>query len=89
MKLLFAPDSFKGSLSSEEIIRLLTEAAQKTFPGCECGGVPVADGGEGTVPAVVSATGGSVRKVKVHGPLMEEAAFILLFQKQNLQLCVM
>lgn len=85
MKLLFAPDSFKGSLSSEEIIRLLTEAAQKTFPGC----VPVADGGEGTVPAVVSATGGSVRKVKVHGPLMEEAAFILLFQKQNLQLCVM
>lgn len=72
MKLLFASDSFKGTLSSEQIIRLLTETAEKIFPGCETSGVPIADGGEGTVDAVIAVTEGSLRKVKVHGPLMEE-----------------
>ena len=72
MKLLFASDSFKGSLSSEEIIHLLTESAEAVFPGCECSGVPVADGGEGTVEAVIAAEGGSICEVAVHGPLMEE-----------------
>lgn len=73
MKFLFASDSFKGTLSSEEIIGLLDDAAQKVFPGCETKGVPVADGGEGTVDAVVAATGGSLRTISVHGPLMEKA----------------
>ena len=45
MKFLFASDSFKGTLSSEKIIELLTESAEKIFPGCETAGVPVADGG--------------------------------------------
>lgn len=72
MRFLFASDSFKGSLSSEKIIQLLEETAQKVFPGCETKGVPVADGGEGTIDAVVRATGGSYRTVQVHGPLMEE-----------------
>ena len=72
MRFLFASDSFKGTITSEQSIRLLTEAAGKVFPGCETAGVPVADGGEGTVEAVVGATGGSWRKVMVHGPLMED-----------------
>ncbi|MCI7796264.1 MAG: glycerate kinase [Lachnospiraceae bacterium] len=72
MKLLFASDSFKGTLSSEQIIRLLTESANRVFPGCETKGVPIADGGEGTVDAVIAVTGGEMRKVPVHGPLMEE-----------------
>lgn len=72
MRLLFASDSFKGTLSSEEIIRLLTESAQSIFPECECGGVPVADGGEGTVEAVIAATGGSLRRIMVKGPLFED-----------------
>ena len=72
MKLLFASDSFKGTLSSEQIIRLLTESANRVFPGCETKGVPIADGGEGTVDAVIAVTGGELRKVAVHGPLMEE-----------------
>ena len=46
MKLLFASDSFKGTLSSDQIIKLLNESAQRIFPGCETVGVPVADGGE-------------------------------------------
>lgn len=73
MRFLFASDSFKGTLSSEEIISILTETAKEVFPECECAGVPVADGGEGTVDAVVKAMGGSLRTVTVHGPLMEAA----------------
>ncbi len=72
MKLLFASDKFKGTLSSEKTIELLTKAAQEVLGSCECAGVPVADGGEGTAEAVVSARGGSFVSVPVHGPLMEE-----------------
>lgn len=72
MKFLFASDSFKGTLSSEAIIQMLTASAKQVFPDCICGGVPVADGGEGTVDAVIKAMNGTMRSVSVHGPLMEE-----------------
>ncbi len=70
MKFLFASDSFKGSLSSEQTIELLTKAANEVFPDCQCVGVPVADGGEGSVCAVVSAAGGEIITAAVHDPLM-------------------
>ena len=73
MKLLFASDSFKGSLTSEKTVELLSRAAREVFGDCECSGVPVADGGEGTVEAVIAAEQGEKVTVKVHGPLMEEA----------------
>lgn len=72
MKLLFASDSFKGSLTSEKTVELLSQAAREVFGECECSGVPVADGGEGTVEAVIAAEHGEYINVKVHGPLMEE-----------------
>ena len=72
MKFLFASDSFKGTLTSEQIIALLTGAAKKVFPDCETVGIPVADGGEGTIDAVISVLHGSVHEVNAHGPLMEE-----------------
>ena len=72
MKFLFASDSFKGTLSSEQIITLLDAAARKVFPDCETMGIPVADGGEGTIDAVISVLHGSIHEVDVHGPLMEE-----------------
>lgn len=71
MKFLFASDSFKGTLSSERIIELLTQVAKNVFPECEVLGVPIADGGEGTVDALISATQGNKEIVQVHGPLME------------------
>ncbi len=74
MKLLFASDSFKGSLSSEKTVELLTRAAREVFGECETSGVPVADGGEGTVDAVIAAENGKKISVPVHGPLMEETA---------------
>ncbi len=72
MKLLFASDSFKGSLTSEKTVELLGKAAREVFGKCEYSGVPVADGGEGTVEAVINAEKGEMVSVKVHGPLMED-----------------
>ena len=72
MKLLFASDSFKGSLTSEKTVELLSRAAKEVFGECECSGVPVADGGEGTVEAVIAAEQGEQITLKVHGPLMKE-----------------
>lgn len=72
MKLLFASDSFKGSLTSQQTIELLTKAAKQIFPDCVCCGVPVADGGEGTVDAIVSAADGRKCFAKVHDPLMKK-----------------
>lgn len=73
MKLLFVSDSFKGSLSSEQTIELLTKAAEEIFPNCSCGGMPVADGGEGTAQAVVQAVNGRIQEADVQGPLGEQA----------------
>ena len=73
MQLLFASDSFKGSLTSGKTAELLSKAAREVFGECECSSVPVVDGGEGTVEAVIAAEHGEKVAVKVHGPLMEEA----------------
>ena len=72
MNLLFASDSFKGSLSSHQTAELLERAAREVFGEVACASVAVADGGEGTVDAVVEAEGGEQVCVSVHGPLMEE-----------------
>lgn len=72
MKFLFASDSFKGTLSSVQIAELLARAAKQVFPDCECLGIPVADGGEGTMEAVLRATNGTMVPVAVHGPLMRQ-----------------
>lgn len=72
MKFVFASDSFKGSLSSQDCIRLLTASAKQYVPDCEVVGIPMADGGEGTTDAVLAAVGGSRREVTVKGPLGAE-----------------
>ena len=53
MRFLFASDSFKGTLSSQQTAGLLAQAAQEIFPGCEWDSVTAADGGEGTTDAVL------------------------------------
>ncbi len=69
MKFVVASDSFKGSLTSRDCIRLLTERANAYFPNSQVLGIPMADGGEGTTEAVLAAVGGFLRKVVVQGPL--------------------
>lgn len=71
MKIVFASDSFKGSLSSARAARLAAEAARDVFPGCEAVCVPIADGGEGTLDAVKAAGGCVEVRVRVTGPLGE------------------
>ena len=72
MRFLFASDSFKGTLSSEQTVRLLTKAAEEVFGEIEYSGVPVADGGEGTADAVVAAENGEWITAEVCGPMMEK-----------------
>ena len=71
MKFLFAPDSFKGSLSAVACCDILERAAEKIFPGVETVSVPAADGGEGTVDALLRAMGGQRMRVSVTGPLFQ------------------
>ena len=72
MRFLFASDSFKGTLSSEQTVELLAKAAREVFGDIEYSGVPVADGGEGTTDAVVAAENGEWLEAAVYGPLMEK-----------------
>ena len=72
MKFLFASDSFKGTLTSEQTVALLAKAAKAVFGEIEYSGVPVADGGEGTTDAVVAAEGGQWIECEVCGPMMEK-----------------
>lgn len=71
MKIVLAPDSFKGSFSSLEVIEHLEEVARRHFSPLEVVKVPIADGGEGTVDALVTAAKGEYRTVEVMGPLPE------------------
>ncbi|WP_337099431.1 glycerate kinase [Paenibacillus sp. YIM B09110] len=74
MKVVLAFDSFKGSLSSEAAGRTAARAIRSVFPDAECDVISLADGGEGTVVAVVEAAGGSYASLQVTGPLGEETA---------------
>lgn len=86
MKFVFAPDSFKGTLSSQEIIDILTEKAQQHFKDVQTQGVLIADGGEGTIASVEQMKGGSRRYLEVTGPLGEKvnAHYLRLNEKQVL-----
>ena len=71
MRIVIAPDSFKGSVSALCVAEALARGVLKVFPGAEVRKVPIADGGEGTVEALVSATGGQLKTAQVSGPLGE------------------
>ncbi len=77
MKIVAAPNAFKGSLSASEAARAMAAGIRRSFPDAEIVAVPVADGGDGLVDVAVEALGGTVRRVGVTGPLFEplEAAF--------------
>ena len=69
MKIVIAPDSFKGSLSSIEAINIIRDEALNCFTDAEIVGVPLADGGEGTIEAALFESGGEIRKHCVRDPL--------------------
>ncbi|WJN58035.1 glycerate kinase [Pseudomonas sp. SO81] len=71
MKLVIAPDSFKESLSAPEVAAAIARGWRQVFPNAEILLRPMADGGEGTVDAVLAAVGGERREQIVRGPLGE------------------
>jgi len=72
MKIVIAPDSYKESLSASEVAQAIERGFREVFPDAEYVSVPVADGGEGTVEAMIAATQGTEQHVEVTGPLGEK-----------------
>lgn len=70
-KIVLIPDSFKGTLSSVEVCRVLRGCVELRLPGCEVRAIPVADGGEGSVDAYLAALGGEKVHARVAGPFFE------------------
>jgi len=69
MRIIIAPDSFKGSASAVLVCAAIARGLRRALPDAEIVAVPMADGGEGTVDALVAATRGTLKTVNVHGPL--------------------
>ncbi len=69
MKILIAPDSFKGSNSSIAVADRIEAGIIKVFPDAEIIKMPIADGGEGTVEAFVLGAGGEFHAAEVTGPM--------------------
>lgn len=72
MRVVIAPDSYKGSLSALEVGEAIREGILKLDPGIETILVPMADGGEGTVQSLIDASGGRIVEAKVHDPLFRK-----------------
>ena len=70
MKVVVAMDSFKGSLSSNELANSVENGIKKVYPDAEVIKIPVADGGEGTVESLVEGTKGHFVEVSVANPLL-------------------
>lgn len=68
MKIILAPDSFKGNLTSLQVATVFEKGVKRALPKARCIKVPMADGGEGTVQSLVDATGGTFIRKKVTGP---------------------
>ena len=69
MKIVIAPQAFKGSLSALQAADAIANGAQRVFPDAQLTRVPIADGGDGTLDALINATGGTFHEAKVTGPL--------------------
>lgn len=97
MKFLIAPDSFKGSLTSKEVIETISKELKKDFADCTIEAYPLADGGEGSLDIILDAIGGKKVCIKVNGPtfrktnacygiLQNEATVIEMAQASGLTL---
>ncbi|MEW9682922.1 glycerate kinase [Pseudomonas sp. TE50-2] len=73
MKIVIAPDSFKDSLDAAGVARAIASGLAEVWPASERIECPMADGGEGTMEAIVAASRGELRRQVVRGPLGEPA----------------
>jgi glycerate kinase len=72
MKILIAPDKFKGTLSAREVAENIAAGLREVLPDAEIDIVPMADGGEGTAEVISNALGGSWLKCNAHDPIGRE-----------------
>ena len=79
-RIVIASDSFKGSLSSAQVAESIERGLKSRCPECECVKLSVADGGEGTVEALMDSLGGESVNCRVHDPLMRpiSATYVIL-----------
>jgi glycerate kinase len=71
MRIVVAPNAYKGSLSAPEAAQAMAEAVRDVIPFAEVDLYPIADGGDGTVEVLVAAGQGSLKRLRVRGPLGE------------------
>ena len=71
MRIVIAPNAFKGSLSALDAAQAIAEGVRVATPDAELVVLPIADGGDGTVDALVAAAHGEHRRLRVRGPLGE------------------
>lgn len=85
MKIVVAPDSFKGSLTALQVTDAIERGIKKVDSNIEIVKVPVADGGEGTVEALLTAVGGKLIETKVKDPLLKDitASYAILANNQT------
>src|SRR2546430_6243837 len=72
VRILIAPDKFKGALNAREVAENIAKGLRDALPDARIDIVPMADGGEGTAEAICEARGGSWLKCKAHDPLGRE-----------------
>ena len=72
LRVLVAPDSYKGTLTSVEVARAIADGWRQARPGDEIALAPLADGGEGTLVAVEASGGWVRREARVHDPIGRE-----------------
>lgn len=85
MKAVVAMDSFKGCLASMEAGRAAEEGIRRADPGAEVKVYPLADGGEGTVDALIAGMGGREQRISVTGPLgtMADCTYGVIEEKKT------
>ena len=85
MQIIAAPDSYKGSLSAVGVADAMEKGIHAVFPAARVHKLPIADGGEGTTEALVTATGGTFLTQAVTGPMGEpvQAVWGLLGNRQT------
>lgn len=83
MKIIIAPDSFKGTLSSLEVCNIISGVLKRKYPGAQIISIPVADGGEGTCEAYYHIFGGEKITVRAKSPLMKDVCACYAMLKNN------
>ena len=89
MKIIIAPDSFKGSLSGQQAAEAMRQAIGKVCPKAECVVLPISDGGEGAAQVLASALSGRFCQKQVCGPYEKRVQASYYLAKSGLGIVVL